>query len=292
MSPRLGFAFVPTIAPERLPELARLTEQHLDELWVWEDCFKQSGLASAVAALACTRELTVGIGLMPVPLRAVSLMAMEIATVHRMFPGRFIPALGHGVQPWMAQAGVRVSSPLTLLEEYVTALRGLLNGEKVSVAGRYVQLEDVQLHWPADPSYPLALGGEGPKTLAMSGRLGDQILLSAAVSESEITAAHDVALAQWCLRDDAPPTMPVVHCLITATGPGARERAEVELRTWGKPGVEDRCAVGDAAEIAAAIRRCVNAGATTIVIEPMLDETDPAGLIRFIGEQVKPLLSE
>jgi hypothetical protein len=40
-----------------------------------------------------------------------------------MFPGRFIAGVGHGNQRWMAQAGVRVESPLTLLREYVTALR-------------------------------------------------------------------------------------------------------------------------------------------------------------------------
>ena len=40
---------------------------------------------------------------------------MEIATIERLFPGRFVPAIGHGVQRWMGQVGARVESPLTLL---------------------------------------------------------------------------------------------------------------------------------------------------------------------------------
>ena len=66
---------------------------------------------------------------------------MEIATVERLFPGRLIPGVGHGVQPWMEQVGARVASPLTLMREYVPALRSLLAGEEVSTAGRYVSLD-------------------------------------------------------------------------------------------------------------------------------------------------------
>ena len=39
------------------------------------------------------------------PLRNVALTAMELATVERMFPGRFVPGIGHGVLDWMGQVG-------------------------------------------------------------------------------------------------------------------------------------------------------------------------------------------
>ncbi len=73
---------------------------------------------------------------MPAPLRNVALTAMEVATLARIFPGRVIAGVGHGVQEWMAQVGGRVASPLTLLEEYAVALRRLLHGERVTVTGR------------------------------------------------------------------------------------------------------------------------------------------------------------
>ena len=60
---------------------------------------------------------------------------MEIAAVERMFPGRLIPGVGHGVLSWMGQVGARVASPLTLMREYVTALRALLAGESVTTTG-------------------------------------------------------------------------------------------------------------------------------------------------------------
>jgi alkanesulfonate monooxygenase SsuD/methylene tetrahydromethanopterin reductase-like flavin-dependent oxidoreductase (luciferase family) len=132
----LGTVFVPQLPPERLRDLARVADDAgLAELWLWEDCFWASGIASAAAVLAWTERLHVGVGLLPVPLRNVALAAMEVATLHRMFPHRVSIGVGHGVQDWMAQVGARVESPMTLLREHLTALRALLRGEQVSTDG-------------------------------------------------------------------------------------------------------------------------------------------------------------
>lgn len=175
----IGLIFPPDQPPERLREVALATEAAgIDELWLWEDCFKESGMAPAAAVLAWTERLQVGIGLFPVPLRNVALTAMEIATLARLFPDRLLPGIGHGVLDWMGQVGARVASPLTLLREYGTALRSLLEGENVTVDGRYVHLEQVQLSWPPASVPPLLVGAVGPKTMALAGEIGDGVILT------------------------------------------------------------------------------------------------------------------
>src|SRR6195952_4825071 len=140
----LGVIFSPDLPPEELHEVALAAEESgVAELWLWEDCFAESGIATAAAVLAWTERLRVGIGLLPVPLRNVALTAMELATLARLFPGRLVPGVGHGVLDWMGQVGARVPSPLTLLDEYARALRELLHGQPVSTSGRYVTLEAV-----------------------------------------------------------------------------------------------------------------------------------------------------
>src|SRR6516225_9850709 len=145
----LAVIFPPSQPPERLGAVAAAAESAgLEQLWVWEDCFAESGIATAAAILAATSRLTVGIGLLPVPLRNVALTAMELATVSRLFPGRVMPGIGHGVLSWMGQVGARAESPLALLREYAGALSVLLHGETVTVHGRYVNLDEVTLDWP------------------------------------------------------------------------------------------------------------------------------------------------
>jgi hypothetical protein len=104
----LAAIFPPTQPPERIVAVAAAADAAgLAELWVWEDCFSESGIATATTMLAATSRVTVGIGLLPVPLRNVALSAMELATVSRLFPGRLVAGVGHGVLDWMGQAGRR-----------------------------------------------------------------------------------------------------------------------------------------------------------------------------------------
>ena len=107
-----GIVFRPELPPEELPGVARDVEAAgLDQLWLWEDCFLHGGTATAAVALAHTGALTVGVGLFPVPLRNPAVVAMETASLARLFPGRYLPVLGHGVLDWMGQVGNRVASP-------------------------------------------------------------------------------------------------------------------------------------------------------------------------------------
>ncbi|ARU51923.1 LLM class flavin-dependent oxidoreductase [Cellulosimicrobium cellulans] len=288
-TPRLGIAFVPTHAPESLRRLATTAEEAgLDDLWVWEDCFKQSGLASAAAALAWTERVRVGIGLMPAPLRSTAITAMEVATLARLSPGRLVAGVGHGVQEWMGQAGVRVASPLTLLREHATALRSLLAGEEVTTAGRYVTLDAVRLDWPPTEPVPLWLGGVGPRSLALAGELGDGLILANALTPDDVRAAATAARAA---RTRARGDLDLHATLIAATGPGAQERVDREVPLWGKEAGQGIGAGGDAATIAAAVLALADAGATAVAVQPTADEPDVEGFVRFLGREVVPLLS-
>jgi 5,10-methylenetetrahydromethanopterin reductase len=291
-SPRLGVAFVPNLPPERLRPLALAVEAAgLDDLWVWEDCFKESGIASASAALAWTERITVGVGLMPVPLRNIGLTAMEIATLDRLFPGRFVPAVGHGVQSWMGQVGARVSSPMTLLREYSTALRRLLNGERVTVSGRYVTLDDVALDWPPLTPPALLLGGAGPKSLQLCGELGDGSLLNGTLTDDEVREACARIGAGTMIggRDSEPHT--IMATQIVATGPGAQDRVDDEVERWDRKRGLGIGVGGDAETIAASVRRLVSFGVTAVTFQPTEDEPDLDGLVAFLGREVRPLLA-
>jgi 5,10-methylenetetrahydromethanopterin reductase len=291
-TPALGVVLVPTLPPEALRPLAAAADRHLDELWLWEDCFKESAIGAAGAALAWTERVRIGIGLAPVPLRNVALLAMELATLHRLFPGRLLPGIGHGVQAWMGQVGARAASPLTLLREYAEALRLLLDGHEVSVSGRYVSLDRVRLDWPPEPGTPLLVGGTGPRTLELAGRVGDGILIGSVTSHAELADSVATAGAGWVdARGADGGRMPVVTHLMAATGPGAEQRLADELRRWDRSdGVLGRGVAGDAGDVADAVRRLAGIGVTSVVFQPTEDEPDLEGFVEFVGRDVRAAL--
>jgi alkanesulfonate monooxygenase SsuD/methylene tetrahydromethanopterin reductase-like flavin-dependent oxidoreductase (luciferase family) len=276
----LGAIFTPQNPPESLRAVAcAADEAGLEELWLWEDCFSNGGVAAAAATLAWTTHLRVGIGIMPVPLRNVALCAMEIATLSRMFGDRALPGIGHGVQEWMGQAGVRAASPLMLLREYATTLRSLLHDEVVTVDGRYVKLDGVKLDRPPFTPPALYVAATGPQTLAIAGATGDGTVLSGGTSPDGVATAKRLIAA-------AVPHEIVVF-VPAATGPEAGERvaaAAAEIRQ-DYPGIS-----GSAHEIAAGVAEFAEAGATKVILQPLPDESDIEGFVRFIAEEVRPLV--
>jgi 5,10-methylenetetrahydromethanopterin reductase len=285
----LGLCFPPTFAPERLPGLARAADSAgLDELWLWEDCFNEGGIASAATALAMTSRIRVAIGIMPVPLRNVAVTAMEVATLARLHPGRLIAGIGHGVQPWMAQVGARAESPLTLLREYAVALKALLAGETVTVSGRYVSLDAVRLGWPPSPP-PLVYGGSiGPKSMVVIGELLDGLIVDW-WTPGQLPSARALVDPLTAASGRAP--LPVVTTLIVANGAGGPDRVAAEQARWDlEPGTANGIA-GSAEEIADAVRELAAAGATSVVLQPTADEPDALALVDGAIREVATLLA-
>ncbi|WBO69220.1 LLM class flavin-dependent oxidoreductase [Streptomyces camelliae] len=287
----LGAVFRPQLPPERLRAVARAAEEAgLDELWLWEDCFREGGISTAAAALAWTERVRVGVGLLPVPLRNVALTAMEAATLHRIFPGRATLVVGHGVQDWMGQVGARAASPLALLGEHLDALRALLRGDRLSVRGRYVSLDGVALDWPPESAVPVLTGATGPRTLRLSGARADGTVLTAATPPDGVRQARRlIEEGQREAGRDGEPHKVVVY-LLTATGADAEARLRAELTAEGLESVPDLGVAGDAAAVAEAVRRLADAGADTVVLQPTGDEPDPEGFVRFAAQEVRPLV--
>jgi alkanesulfonate monooxygenase SsuD/methylene tetrahydromethanopterin reductase-like flavin-dependent oxidoreductase (luciferase family) len=279
----------PTVPPERLRDVARAAEESgMGELWLWEDCFWGGAVSAMAAALAWTSRLRLAVGVLPVPLRNVALTAMETAMLYRLFPGRVTVGVGHGVQDWMGQAGARPDSPLTLLREYLGALRALLNGERVTTHGRYVSLDDVAIGWPPAQAPAIFAAAASPRTFRLSGELADGTILDSSITLDRMRAARELIDEGRAAAGRTDPH-PLVVYLRAVTGPGASERLASEIAE-GRVEPGSAVVAGDAAAIAAAVRSWAQAGAGTVVLHPPADDPDPAAFVRFTAEQVVPLL--
>ncbi|MFF1637377.1 LLM class flavin-dependent oxidoreductase [Streptomyces sp. NPDC058246] len=286
----LGAVFRPQLPPERLRVIARLADDvGLEELWLWEDCFLEGGISAAAAALAWTERVRVGVGLLPVPLRNVAVTAMEAATLHRLFPGRAVVGVGHGVQDWMGQVGARAESPLTLLREHLDALRALLRGERVTADGRYVKLDGVALDWPPAGAPEILAGATGPRTLRLSGEAADGTILTASTTPEGVRQARQLIDEGRVVAGRTGRHRVVVY-LRTATGPDAAARLRAEIEAEGENPEPERGVAGDAGAVAKAVQRLADAGADAVILQPTADEPDPEGFVRFVAEEVRPLV--
>jgi alkanesulfonate monooxygenase SsuD/methylene tetrahydromethanopterin reductase-like flavin-dependent oxidoreductase (luciferase family) len=305
---KFGITFIPPFPPEKLVEYGHMAEAAgFDSLWIYEDCFYAGGFASAATLLAATQHIQVGIGLLPIPVRNPLFMAMEIATLARLYPGRFLPGLGHGVDIWMKQIGVYPKSPLKALEETVTAVRGLLAGEEVTRQGTHVHLDRVKLQVVPGQVPPLYVGGVREKTLRLSGRVGDGSLLTCVSSPAYVRWAIEQINAGLAEAGKHQHRMGVwAACKVGSNGQAARapvrrwlaeaiQYGDAHLfplgiqeevpRLFQKYGLEqgiqqmpeawldELTASGTPDQAAAAIQRLIEAGANEVMLAPV--ENDP-----------------
>jgi len=305
--PELGVVFPAHAAVEELPTFAAAVEAAgYERLWLIEDCFLAGGLTMAATALAVTERLRAGVGLLPATIRNPALAAMEIATLARLHPGRLEVAFGHGVREWMEQIGALPERRLAALEEVVLAVRRLLAGETVTVAGTHVRLDGVALETPPAVPPPVLVGTTGPKGMRLAARSADGLLLPEGCGP---------AFVEWAaseLRDERPEGRPrrVVYAwLRVEDDPSAAEAAlRPALEGWLSSGLypeplkragvplppeseadfqtlaRELAVAGDAPRCAAGIERLAAAGADSVVLAPV--GPDPVGQVERLAEEV------
>jgi 5,10-methylenetetrahydromethanopterin reductase len=253
----IGVLVPPYLPAGHLVGYAQEAEQlGFPEVWVVEDCFLHGAIAQAATVLASTTSLHVGLGIVPAAARNVAFAAMEVATLAGLHPGRLTVGVGHGIPGWLDQAGARPSSPLTLLEEYIQALRWLLGGQRVDFSGRYVQLHGVQLSHPPSVVPPVFAGVRGPRSLRLSGKVAQGTILAEPVTpeylsmavEQIASADHEIVAYNIASVDDDPGV--------------ARARARDALAVVGEPDWQPHVAVLDfGAELAERRREAGSAAA-------------------------------
>ena len=318
----LGVVFTAERPPEELPAFAAAAESAgVDELWLWEDCFFAGGIATSATALAATSRITVGLGVMPAVFRNPVAAAMEIATLARLHPGRFVAGLGHGVPAWMEQIGALPHKPVRALEETARSIRRLLGGERFSMDGDHVNLRDVCLEQPPPVRPPVVLGVRRPLGLRASGRSADGTILAEPSAPAYIrwarerieegrasagrTDPHRVTVfVKGRIDPDRSHAREVVAGMLPSESVAAqlapldREEEIAELRALGDPAtlasrvpddlLDQLTATGTAEQVIASLRALDEAGVDSIVFVPI--GPDPDEQLHRFADTVAPRL--
>lgn len=200
----VGLVLGSEIAPEQLRLLAANAERAgFGEVWLSEDCFFSGGISGATIVLAATQSIPVGLGVVSAVTRHPAVLAMEIATLDRAFPGRVTPAVGLGVPMWLEQMGLKPRSGLRALRDCVTVLTDLLAGRQAESNDTF-RAEDVVLVHPPAAGVPVQMGVAGPKMLQLSGEIADGTLLSVLASPDYVRWARE-RINEGRARRDKPP---------------------------------------------------------------------------------------
>jgi alkanesulfonate monooxygenase SsuD/methylene tetrahydromethanopterin reductase-like flavin-dependent oxidoreductase (luciferase family) len=285
--------------PERIVRTARRAEElGFGELWFSEDCFFAGAFAGIAAALAQTGRVPVGLGVASAVTRHPALLAMECATLARLYPRRFRPGIGLGVPLWLRQMGLMPRSPLGAVRECVESLRDLLAGGQRTAEGLF-SFDRVALTHLPEEELAIYLGMVGPRGLELSGAIADGSVLSVLAGSDYVHFARErIAAGAAAAGRSSTPHRVVTYVLYSVDRDGRVAREAVrdvtafylaampdnalsevygiqpqlrELVAGGTLGhempdawVEDLAVAGDPEEAAAKIRALLAAGSDSV----------------------------
>jgi alkanesulfonate monooxygenase SsuD/methylene tetrahydromethanopterin reductase-like flavin-dependent oxidoreductase (luciferase family) len=139
--------------------------------------------------------LGTGISVSPVAYRTPMGFAMSAGTLGAMTGGRFVLGIGTGqvYRPEFREAmGIRTSSPLAVMRDYLTVLRRLLAGETVDYEGPALTARGLRLAIDPPPRTPIYLGALGPRMLELAGEAADGVCLNWCTAEQVAAARAQV----------------------------------------------------------------------------------------------------
>lgn len=168
---RVGVTILSTGTVDAITRIREAELAGVQQAWIGSFAGFADTLTLLAAAGAQTERIRLGIGIVPTYPRHPLVMAQQIVAVHDLAPGRLRLGIGPGtpmlVKDWY---GLKLSSPLQYLKEYVEVLRGVLWEGKTSYQGKFFQVA-FPMSYPAP--VPLMISALGLKAFRLAGEIAD-----------------------------------------------------------------------------------------------------------------------
>jgi 5,10-methylenetetrahydromethanopterin reductase len=175
---RLGFSLGSLLSVDEIFDCAKvLNDYSVDSIWIPEtwgmDCCSVLSHVSSI-----TKKPHLGSSIINIYSRSPALIAMSAVTIDSLSNGRFMLGLGTSskaiVEEWH---GLKFSSPLGRMREYVEIIRLVMSGQKVSYSGKFFSLKNFGLLIrPQRTRIPIYLAAINQKMVELAWEIADGVI--------------------------------------------------------------------------------------------------------------------
>ncbi len=180
---------ISTVTTPEWADLARRCEAYgFDTLWHSNERFFREMWIRMTAALLATERMWSGAAVVEPYAVHPALSAQALATASELSGGRATVAVGAGGAGFRSM-GVERRHPLVALREAFAVMRGMLEGEVVTLEGEQVIAREARLHFPPPRGIPLWLASRGDRILQFGGAVADGVMVATYADPPEIAEA-------------------------------------------------------------------------------------------------------
>src|SRR5512147_1409322 len=164
-------------------EYVRYAEQRgFEAVWQAESRLVRDAVVPMAAYAAVTKKIKVASGVLNNWTRNIGLLASTFLTLDDLAPNRVICGIGAWWDPLAHNVGIDRKKPLTAMKETILVLKKLLNMERVTFHGEFVNVEGIELdvvHGRREPRHvPIMIGATGEQMMELTGEIADGVVLN------------------------------------------------------------------------------------------------------------------
>lgn len=153
-----------------------------EAVWQAESRLVRDAIVPMAAYAAVTEKIKVGSGVINNWTRNIGLLAATFLTLDDLAPNRIICGIGAWWDPLAKNVGINRTKPLMAMKETVQTMRRLLNMERVTFHGEFVNVDGIELdvvHGRKEPrNVPIYIGATGDQMMEMTGEIADGVVLN------------------------------------------------------------------------------------------------------------------
>jgi len=276
----------PLAAAERREALIGIADAGLDHVMFGDHVsfyggFGMDGLIQAAASLGCRPDLDVYVGLYQLPLRHPVPVARQLSDLADLAPGKLTLGVGIGGEDRheVAICGVDPATRGKRMDESLTVLRHLIAGDRVTLHGAHITVDDALIRPTPTKPVPLIVGGRSQAALDRAARLGDGWLgIWISSTRFEAATATIASLAAEADRQTATLSHGLnVWCGLASNRNRARAAVAHAMQAIYRlpyEKFERYSPFGSAAEVSEFLGPYIEAGCTTFNLIPCGDDLD------------------
>jgi 5,10-methylenetetrahydromethanopterin reductase len=171
-------------------------ERGFEAVWQAESRLVRDAIVPMAAYAAVTERIKVGSGVINNWTRNIGLLAATYLTLDDLAPGRILCGIGAWWDPLARNVGIERKRPLAAMRETVEVLRRLLNMERVTFHGSFVNVDGIELdvvHGRREPrSVPILIVATGDQMMELTGEIADGVVLNYCVAPAYNEKALDL----------------------------------------------------------------------------------------------------
>lgn len=192
---KFGIEFVPKEYYWKIMYFAIQAERGgFSNLWITDHFNNRNVYVTLAAAAIYTNKITFGPGVTNPYMVNPVFTAQAVVTLNELAPGRVVLGMGAGDKTTLDSVGVEMEKPLTAVQEAIDIIRKIIDGEAVAYNGEVFRTAGAKFLFKSKGKIPVYVGAQGPKMLALAGKIGEGVLINACHPK-------DVEYAVRCVKE-------------------------------------------------------------------------------------------